>query len=118
MRGDLSDRASLDAALAGVDGVFSMATPFEQVMVQSAGFTSRCTPSALSSEKPSSIASVRCDSVRSAAAASSTSMRRRASSSSALSLAAFGGDASAILLPSRGRPASTHSSGTWAGSVK
>lgn len=29
MRGDLTDRASLDAALVGVDGVFAMATPFE-----------------------------------------------------------------------------------------
>ena len=32
VRGDLSDRASLDAALEGVHGVFSMATPFEQGM--------------------------------------------------------------------------------------
>jgi uncharacterized protein YbjT (DUF2867 family) len=32
VRGDLSDRASLDAALEGVYGVFSMATPFEQGM--------------------------------------------------------------------------------------
>jgi len=31
-RGDLTDRASLDAALEGVHGVFSMATPFEQGM--------------------------------------------------------------------------------------
>jgi len=31
-RGDLSDRASLDAALEGVYGVFGMATPFEQGM--------------------------------------------------------------------------------------
>ena len=29
VRGDLTDRTSLDAALAGVDGVFSVATPFE-----------------------------------------------------------------------------------------
>jgi uncharacterized protein YbjT (DUF2867 family) len=29
VRGDLTDRASLDAALAGVSGVFSVATPFE-----------------------------------------------------------------------------------------
>lgn len=32
VRGDLSDRASLDPPLEGVDGVFSMATPFEQGM--------------------------------------------------------------------------------------
>ena len=31
-RGDLTDRASLDPVLEGVDGVFSMATPFEQGM--------------------------------------------------------------------------------------
>jgi uncharacterized protein YbjT (DUF2867 family) len=29
VRGDLTDRAALDAALAGADGVFSVATPFE-----------------------------------------------------------------------------------------
>jgi uncharacterized protein YbjT (DUF2867 family) len=32
VRGDLTDRASLDAALVGVSGVFSVATPFEQGM--------------------------------------------------------------------------------------